>query len=82
MASIPFLPPFPKRREPLTGSQRIIVISAIGFLIFLVWAMLAKVDEVTAGQGKAAAGCGMPYALLRPGAALIRISICLSVGLI
>ncbi len=52
MASIPFLPPFPKRREPLTGSQRIIVISAIGFLIFLVWAMLAKVDEVTAGQGK------------------------------
>ena len=51
MASIPFLPAFPKRREPLTGSQRIIVVSAIGFLVFLIWAMLAKVDEVTAGQG-------------------------------
>ena len=51
MASIPFLPTFPKRREPLTGSQRIIVVSAIGFLVFLIWAMLAKVDEVTAGQG-------------------------------
>ena len=51
MASIPFLPAFPKRREPLTGSQRIIVVSAIGFLVFIIWAMLAKVDEVTAGQG-------------------------------
>ena len=40
MASIPFLPAFPKRRQPLTGAQRIIVVSAIGFLIFLLWAML------------------------------------------
>ena len=52
MASIPFLPAFAKRRQPLTGSQRVIVVSAIGFVIFLLWAMLAKVDEVTAGQGK------------------------------
>jgi len=52
MASLPFLPAFPKRREPLTGSQRVIVVSAVGFLIFILWAMLAKVDEVTAGQGK------------------------------
>ena len=51
MASIPFLT-IPKRRQPLTGSQRVIVVSAIGFVLFLVWAMLAKVDEVTAGQGK------------------------------
>ena len=51
MASIPFLN-IPKRRQPLTGSQRVIVVSAIGFVLFLVWAMLAKVDEVTAGQGK------------------------------
>jgi membrane fusion protein, adhesin transport system len=51
MASIPFLN-LPKRRQPLTGSQRVIVVSAIGFLLFIVWAMLAKVDEVTAGQGK------------------------------
>ena len=52
MASIPFLPTIPKRRQPLTGSQRVIVVSAIGFALFLLWAMLAKVDEVTAGQGK------------------------------
>jgi adhesin transport system membrane fusion protein len=51
MASIPFLN-IPKRRQPLTGSQRVIVVSAIGFFVFIVWAMLAKVDEVTAGQGK------------------------------
>ena len=52
MASIPFLPTIPRHRQPLTGSRRIIVVSAIGFLVFLIWAMLAKVDEVTAGQGK------------------------------
>ncbi len=51
MASIPFLN-IPKHRQPLTGSQRIIVVSTIGFVLFLIWAMLAKVDEVTAGQGK------------------------------
>lgn len=51
MASIPFLPSRPKRREPLTGSRRVIVVSAVGFVIFLIWAMLAKVDEVTAGTG-------------------------------
>jgi membrane fusion protein, adhesin transport system len=52
MASIPFLPMFPKHRQPLTGSQRVIVVSAVGFFLFLIWAMLAHVDEVTAGQGK------------------------------
>ena len=52
MASIPFLPTIPRNRQPMTGSQRIIVVAAIGFLVFLIWAMLAKVDEVTAGQGK------------------------------
>jgi adhesin transport system membrane fusion protein len=52
MASIPYFSTLTKGREPLTGSKRIIVISAIGFLVFLLWAMLAKVDEVTAGQGK------------------------------
>ena len=39
-------------REPLTGSKRIIVLTALGFLIFLLWASLAQVDEVTKGQGK------------------------------
>ncbi len=52
MASLSFLPTLPRHRQPLTGSQRIIVYSAIGFFVFLVWAMLAHVDEVTAGQGK------------------------------
>ncbi len=52
MATLPFLPTIPRHRQPLTGSQRVIVVSAIGFLLFLLWAMLAHVDEVTAGQGK------------------------------
>ena len=53
MASIPFLPSGWRRRgEPLTGSRLIIVASAAAFALFLLWAMLAKVDEVTSGQGK------------------------------
>lgn len=52
MASIPLLSSFTKGREPLTGAKRIIVISAIGFLIFILWAAVARVDEVTSGQGK------------------------------
>ena len=54
MATLPFLPPAQakKHREPLGGARRIIVSVAVGFAVFLIWAMLAKVDEVTAGQGK------------------------------
>lgn len=52
MASIPFLPVFPKNRQPLTGARRVIVFSAIGFGLFLLWAMFAQVEEVTRGQGK------------------------------
>ena len=53
MASIPFLPAATRRRrEPLTGARLIIVSVTVGFAVFLLWAMLAKVDEVTAGQGK------------------------------
>ncbi|HEU5286137.1 MAG TPA: HlyD family type I secretion periplasmic adaptor subunit [Sphingomicrobium sp.] len=44
--------PIKRQRQPLTGSRLIIVASAIGFAIFLIWAMLAQVDEVTSGQGK------------------------------
>lgn len=52
MSSIPFLQSGSRRREPLTGARLIIVSVAVGFAIFILWAMLAKVDEVTAGQGK------------------------------
>jgi len=52
MASLPFLPTIPKHRQPLTGSRRIIVFTSIGFFLFVLWAMLAQVDEVTRGQGK------------------------------
>ena len=53
MASVPFLQPATRRhREPLTGARLIIVSVAIGFVLFLLWAALAKVDEVTAGTGK------------------------------
>ena len=53
MATLPFLPQTAKKqREPLTGARLIIVSVALGFAVFILWAMLAKVDEVTAGQGK------------------------------
>lgn len=52
MATLPFLGPLKRQRQPLTGSRLIIVASAIGFALFIVWAMLAQVDEVTSGQGK------------------------------
>jgi adhesin transport system membrane fusion protein len=52
MASLPFLGPIKRPRQPLTGSRLIIVASAVGFALFLLWAMLAQVDEVTRGQGK------------------------------
>ena len=56
MASIPFSAGDSRRarrrREPLTGPRLIIVTVAVGFILFLLWAMLAQVDEVTAGQGK------------------------------
>jgi len=40
------------RFRRLRGPQRIIVVSAIGFLVFLIWASFAQVDEVTRGQGQ------------------------------
>jgi adhesin transport system membrane fusion protein len=53
MATLPFQAPATKRRrEPLTGARLIIVSVSVGFALFLLWAMLAQVDEVTAGQGK------------------------------
>ena len=53
MATLPFTTPGNhRRREPLTGAKLIIVSSTVGFFLFLLWAMLAQVDEVTAGQGK------------------------------
>ena len=52
MASLPFIGPSLKHRRPLSGAQMIIVASAVAFALFLIWASLAKVDEVTAGQGR------------------------------
>lgn len=53
MATLPFLPPATqKHRVPLTGARLIIVAVSIGFAVFVLWAALAQVDEVTAGQGK------------------------------
>src|SRR4029450_12628335 len=53
MATLPLQPPQTRRRrEPLTGARLIIVSVAVGFALFLLWAMLAQVDEVTKGQGK------------------------------
>ena len=53
MATLPFLPTGQQRhREPLTGARLIIVSVAVGFVLFLLWAALAHVDEVTKGSGK------------------------------
>ena len=53
MATLPFQAPgIRRRREPLTGARLIIVSVAVGFALFLLWAALAQVDEVTKGQGK------------------------------
>src|SRR5258705_1015187 len=52
MASLPFIGPAIKHRKPMTGSRMIIVASAVAFGLFLIWASLAQVDEVTRGQGK------------------------------
>jgi len=52
MASLPFIGPAIKHRKPMTGSRMIIVASAVAFGLFLLWASLAQVDEVTRGQGK------------------------------
>jgi adhesin transport system membrane fusion protein len=52
MATLPFVGPALRHRRPLTGARLIIVASAAAFAIFLLWASLAHVDEVTRGEGK------------------------------
>ena len=52
MASPPFVGPAIRHRQPMTGSRMIIVASAVAFALFLLWASLAQVDEVTAGEGR------------------------------
>ena len=52
MATLPLVGPALKHRRPLTGARLIIVASAAAFAIFLLWASLAHVDEVTRGEGK------------------------------
>ena len=52
MATLPFVGPAIRHRQPLTGSRMIIVASAVAFFLFLIWASVAHVDEVTRGQGK------------------------------
>jgi adhesin transport system membrane fusion protein len=52
MATLPFIGPAIKHRKPMTGARMIIVASAVAFGLFLIWASLAQVDEVTRGQGK------------------------------
>ncbi len=52
MATLPFVGPAIKHRKPLTGSRLIIVASSVAFALFVLWASLAHVDEVTRGEGK------------------------------
>lgn len=41
-----------RRWQNLRGSEQIIAASAIGLLLFLLWASFAQVDEVARGQGR------------------------------
>ncbi len=55
MATIPFSPAIGgslRSRRPMTGARKIILFSALGFFAFVIWAMIAHVDEVTQGQGR------------------------------
>lgn len=52
MATLPFLGQIRKPREPLTGARLVIVATAGAFFLFLIWAAIAPVDEVTRGQGR------------------------------
>jgi adhesin transport system membrane fusion protein len=52
MATLPFVGPAIRHRKPMTGARMIIVASAVAFFIFIIWASLAQVDEVTRGEGK------------------------------
>jgi adhesin transport system membrane fusion protein len=52
MATLPLIGPALKHRRPLTGARLVIVASAVTFLVFLLWASIAQVDEVTSGEGK------------------------------
>jgi adhesin transport system membrane fusion protein len=37
MATLPFVGPALRHRQPLTGSRLIIVASAVAFFLFLIW---------------------------------------------
>jgi adhesin transport system membrane fusion protein len=52
MATLPFFGPISKPRRPLTGARLVIVATAGVFFLFLIWAALAPVDEITRGQGR------------------------------
>jgi adhesin transport system membrane fusion protein len=52
MATLPFIGPAIRHRKPLTGARMIIVAAAAAVAVFLLWASLAQVDEVTRGKGK------------------------------
>ena len=55
---LPGAPPTKPKRGPIQWFQRqhgarlVITLAAGGFLLFLIWASIARVDEVTRGQGK------------------------------
>lgn len=52
MPALPLVGSLPRFRTPVTGSRLVIVATAAAFFVFLIWASLAQVDEVTQGQGQ------------------------------
>lgn len=52
MPALPFVDSLPRFRTPVTGSRLVILATTAAFFVFLIWASLAQVDEVTQGQGQ------------------------------
>lgn len=52
MPALPLVDSLPRFRTPVTGSRLVILATTAAFFVFLIWASLAQVDEVTQGQGQ------------------------------
>lgn len=52
MRTAPRKPQLIDRLRALHGPRLVIALCALGFVLFILWASLAKVDEVTHGQGR------------------------------
>ncbi|WP_265571632.1 HlyD family type I secretion periplasmic adaptor subunit [Sphingomicrobium nitratireducens] len=52
MNAFSFITDRPKSARPMSAARRTIMIAALGFIVFILWASIAQVDEVTRGNGQ------------------------------